>query len=477
LPGFAAPLWWDELVSIEAAYGHVLATESLPRDTLIDVAPNDLAPASAAPITKIWTSLEHEANPPLYYVLLRAWMMCFGHGDLSVRALSLVLGLATIVLTYATARQRLGSTPSLFVAVLMAVSVTAIYYAQEVRAYAMLMALTALAMLLAERWAVHGRTAAGRVGLTITLALLPLTHYYGIAPAAAVVLYVVIALRGRDRLWAIVVAGIAAMIFSIAWGPWLLKLQIDPRRHAWLQSSADDAAAQTVLRIAAAPARLLINVPPAFVGWFAWSILLLAAPLLLWRRSPALRLPGLILLAVIALPAFRDLAGGMTQLQHIRYLIAAVPAAAIAVSALLWWIRKPLHRGIGITLLLCVIAIGFHPRFFPHREQWSELIASIRHARSQRPTPLVIISDPERYHGNIAPLMALLRYAPDQARDVVLSEQSSQAQLPQQVIEGNEVVLLFCGGTQPLRPSQLRSWDVVGSTRLTDYTLLHVRRP
>lgn len=480
LPDVGAPLWWDELVSIEGACGHVLATESLPRNILIETPFNALSVSNALPITRIWTSLDHEANPPLYYVLLRAWMSVFGHSDLAARSLSLVLGLGTICFTYRAACERLDPNASRIAALVSAVSITAVYYSQEVRAYAMLMCLSAAGMWLAERWAARGRSRGNMIGLTSVLLLLPLTHYFGVAPAAAIVLYLVIALRGRDRLYAALVTMIAGLLFAIVWGPWLLRLQIDPRRHAWLHSTADDSVLQTAIRILSAPARLLVAVPSDRLGWFVWSVALVVIPFVLWRRRPELRLPGLMMLCVIGLPAVRDLASSMTQLREVRYLVAAVPAAAVAVAALVATLRTRPQRVAALSVLLCGMSVSYLPMLRPWRLEWARVIESIQTTRGDRPAPLVIVSDHQRFGSSAPPLMALMRYAPSQARDVVMTEETGGLMLPQATLDHGEIVLLFCAGTQPMRPAQLRDWTVVNvipaSATRSDYALVHVRR-
>src|ERR1700676_2699969 len=43
---------------------------------------------------------ENDANPPLYYILLKVWTSCFGQTVLSMRALSGLLGCFTLIGVY-----------------------------------------------------------------------------------------------------------------------------------------------------------------------------------------------------------------------------------------------------------------------------------------------------------------------------------------------------------------------------------------
>ncbi len=60
------------------------------------------------PLDQLRSALLRDGAPPLYYVLLHGWIRVFGSGDAAVRALSGVLGVATIALTFAAARARPG---------------------------------------------------------------------------------------------------------------------------------------------------------------------------------------------------------------------------------------------------------------------------------------------------------------------------------------------------------------------------------
>ncbi len=103
------PLWWDE------GYSLFFATR-------------DFA-----------TMLERTAvdiHPPLYYALLQFWMAFTGKSDVAVRLLSVVIGIATIPLIYALARQLFHDVRvALIAALLLALSPFHVYYSQEVRMY------------------------------------------------------------------------------------------------------------------------------------------------------------------------------------------------------------------------------------------------------------------------------------------------------------------------------------------------------
>ena len=52
------------------------------------------------PLRDLPDALRHDGAPPLYYALLHVWMLVFGDGDFAVRALSGVIGVATLPVAY-----------------------------------------------------------------------------------------------------------------------------------------------------------------------------------------------------------------------------------------------------------------------------------------------------------------------------------------------------------------------------------------
>ena len=77
-------------------------------------------------------------NPPLYPALLRVWTLGFGNGDAAVRALSAVLGIATVPLVYAVGRRILGVGAALAGTLLFCLAPFHLQMAQEARTYTLL---------------------------------------------------------------------------------------------------------------------------------------------------------------------------------------------------------------------------------------------------------------------------------------------------------------------------------------------------
>jgi 4-amino-4-deoxy-L-arabinose transferase-like glycosyltransferase len=79
-----------------------------------------------------------DVHPLFFYSILHAWMGIVGQSPLAVRALSALLGTATVVVTYLLACRLFDRRTGLAAAVIVAVAPFPIYYSQEARMYALL---------------------------------------------------------------------------------------------------------------------------------------------------------------------------------------------------------------------------------------------------------------------------------------------------------------------------------------------------
>lgn len=95
--------------------------------------------------TLLWRSLLHdEGNMWLYYPLLHGWMS-WGDSELVVRSLSALFGIAAIPAVYGLGAKHFGKAEGLMAAFLLSVNTFFVRYAQEARAYSLLLLLSVLA--------------------------------------------------------------------------------------------------------------------------------------------------------------------------------------------------------------------------------------------------------------------------------------------------------------------------------------------
>jgi mannosyltransferase len=93
-----------------------------------------------------------DSFPPLYYLLLHYWMLLFGDSEFSVRFLSLVFSLASIVVCYQLTKYLWQEKVALITAFLLAISVFHIEYAQEARMYSLLTFLSVSSFYFFLKW-------------------------------------------------------------------------------------------------------------------------------------------------------------------------------------------------------------------------------------------------------------------------------------------------------------------------------------
>ncbi len=133
---------------------------------------------------------QHDPHPSLYYLQLQLWMN-FGTSEAWLRLNSVAWSLSALVPIYLVGRRLLGSAGGFWAAFIFALSPVAIYFAQEVRMYAMQMSLVAFNLLFLERVLQNARRF--DLGLFfITLVAIIYTHGAGFLVLVPVALYSVL---------------------------------------------------------------------------------------------------------------------------------------------------------------------------------------------------------------------------------------------------------------------------------------------
>ena len=162
----------------------------------------------------IFEALRHDGHPPFYYLLLAVWMAVFGESGISLRALSGVLGVISIPLTWLLAKRYLNGWGPFFAAAVVAVSPFAIRYGSEVRMYALLIVVLLLAHIaFISCW--ERPTSLRIAAVSVVTAVLLFTHYWSLY-LVMVIIVGLITLRYRKTGREKVVAG--KILIGIALG-------------------------------------------------------------------------------------------------------------------------------------------------------------------------------------------------------------------------------------------------------------------
>ena len=160
---------------------------------------------------------------PLYFLLQYGWTRVFGTELVTVRGLSVLLGLASLVLTYLLGRFLFGAFAGLTAAALMALSGTHIYYSQEVRPYALVLVLTTLSAHSLVRALAGGRKGWWCVNVAANICLM-WTHLFAVLFLAAEGLCLCAVLWRRRDTWTLMLWLAAHAPSSIAWGLWFQSI-------------------------------------------------------------------------------------------------------------------------------------------------------------------------------------------------------------------------------------------------------------
>ena len=308
-----------------------------------------LAHEVGLPFSGLWHTIgAQETSPPLYFVVAWGWGQVFGAGEVGLRSLSALLGIATIPLLYLCGRELVSPPAGLLAAAFGAASPFLIWYSQEAREYMLLIAVSALSLWgFARVWnGAAGRRDLGLWAGAASLALL--THFFAaflIAPEAALVL---LRLRSRAGLAAVAVPAVTALA--------LLPLAVSDTSHplGWLR------AIPRTTRIQQVPVAFALNTldrtPIISWGLLATVVVLALVILLLVGGAGPRELRGAGIAAglaavVILVPLVVALAGH--DFYIVRALSPAWPPLAVVLGAACTARRL---RVLGATLALVTLA-------------------------------------------------------------------------------------------------------------------------
>ena len=290
-------------------------------------------------------SLRLDGSPPLYYVLLHAWMRVFGDAEASLHALSLVFALACVPAALWAGWTIFGRDSGLVAAALAAFVPYLSGYSQEARMYTLLSLLGIVVAATFVKAFVHrDRRAVPAFG--VALVLMAYTHNWALffAVAAAVVV-LLLARRAPDRRALLRDAALAFGGAAVLYLPWLPTL-VSQALHTGAPWAAppDPAAPLEVVR--------------GLFGGIAPAIALIAAAgtgvLALAREADRLRARSALALAALAVGtlSLAWLASQISPAWSSRYFGAVLGALLLLAAA-------GVARGgvLGLVLLALVIAL------------------------------------------------------------------------------------------------------------------------
>ncbi|MCS7235186.1 MAG: glycosyltransferase family 39 protein [Armatimonadota bacterium] len=284
---------------------------------------------------------DHDAHPPAYYLLLRAWVDVFGSSERAARAPSALLAVAVLVAVRGLARERVGDQSAALAVVALAAAPVFLQASTEATRYMLLTLLYVAAG--RESLRLLGDRAASPWRLAVLGALLLYTHYLGVVLVGSLGVFALWqgGWRGLRKVGAALVASAVSFVpwFPVLWHhmssgrfdpPWRPPLPATLPLQVLHVVGFGGRVAGTASYFSTSSAHALVEaalaVPvAALLGIGLWT---------LGRRSAA---SGRLVACCAGLPALVLLGASLARgsmLAYPRYFVFAVPFLAVGVGAL-----------------------------------------------------------------------------------------------------------------------------------------------
>jgi len=342
-----------------------------------------------------WYGLLHGAasdrvHPPLFYALLKIWIRIGGERTLWLRLLPISAAVAAIPAAARLCRElRLSRSASAIGLALAATSGYLVYYAQELRPYALLLLASTLSTL-----AFVGALGAGGdgrrawIGLALANTLLVYSHYFGWLVVGTEGLWLLISRRDRGRLPRFLGASVVPVLAFAPWA-WLVSREIGrgsglSGNLAGLTRPGPSALPRFYAGLLG-PERAVVAAPQLVAGAFLLAAMLLLAVRVRKSLPEHASRMSLGLLAAFAFvpPAAAFLVSLLVRpVFHPRYLVeAAVPFLLLAGAAAA---EPPRWRlVVTATAVACCVWSAADQLAGTSRIAWGDLVTSMQASASR----------------------------------------------------------------------------------------------
>jgi hypothetical protein len=291
-------------------------------------------------------------HPPLFYILLKGWIVIGGTSLLWLRLLPFTLSAAALVPLFLTFR-KLGLIPAarILSLAIIAANEYLVFHARYVRMYSLVFLLSLWTLYLFLAWMNEGgkRRLAALAAVNL---LLVYTHYYGWLLIAAEALVLAMWARRRLKQYALATAAVLA-----AFGPWAIAVWHSAQAKGGLEPNlrwVRHPGVGDLLWFYAGLNGPLAPIPLASVVVFACAAIAAAG----WRRDEA-RLRALAALAV--LPPVLSFAASNALTESVwnnRHLMVSAAPYTLLVAASVCSLRPLVVRRAAMAVLAAWLAWG-----------------------------------------------------------------------------------------------------------------------
>lgn len=317
-----------------------------------------------------------ETTPPLYFVLAWIWAHLFGYGEVALRSLSALVGVATVPVAYLAAHELFSRRTAIIAAALTATSPLLVWYSQEARSYSLMVLLTTIA-LMAFAHLRRRPTRGWMITWSVAASLAMLTHYYAALAILPQGVWLFVRFRpirmvrlGVEAVFACCLALVALLLRQLLFlGPgtnWINQISL------WH-------------RIGEVPQTFALGPEAPMGGWLmlAFGVLSLGAVALLIKRGDhverarAIALAGFVLVGVVMVTGL--IVVGYDQLDSRNVIALWIPLVLVLATG--FGARRSGWLGVAGAVaccaigVACVVAVSVNPRL--ERPNWRGLAAAL----------------------------------------------------------------------------------------------------
>ncbi|WP_311970250.1 glycosyltransferase family 39 protein [Pseudomonas baltica] len=361
---------------------------------------------SRYPLPDLWFHAAHDVHPPFYYVLLHLWMAMFGEGLFSIRLLSAIPGIATVLVGALLVRQVASPKAALLAGLLLALFPFAVRYSQEVRMYSWLTLLLLSATLALMHW-LRNPERKGWLALYVLLMTASLyTHYFTIFCALVHWLHVgALSLRHegqrpatyrplrRAPWW------LANIAIALLFMPWVPKLYDQLTHLPQLEAGGDVGwiAPVTLWSLATSMWEFWTlsdgqSMPRAVYFLLPLTVIALAGVVVRTDRSPQRSARFLVLYTFAPMVAvfLLSLISPLLVERYLMFAAIGLPMLVALAIAQLWRKSRLLAMAVLVTTL-AVDRVGLNEIYRIDEPQFDQLVDYVN--RHYQPGDTVVISD------------------------------------------------------------------------------------
>ena len=335
-----------------------------------------------------WYLGAQDTHPPLWFSSFYIMRHLFGDSEFVARFYSVLLSFITLSLVYQLGRRWFGAARyGWFALAALGVNAFFLYYALEMRPYALIMLLATASMWLFQRWLAR-RTWRAAVYYGVAVAAMLYVHYFLTVLIMAQALYLMVAWwllpaagarpqPPRDRLLRLAGQGVlAAGVALLLWLPWLPSAfnQVANLRRVETLGGNQRGIVGAGTTTVPTSLQAVVDLAQTATNGFAplYVVILLVGAFFLWRRANF----WLALVWAVGAPALSLLINTVAAIYTPRYVVYMVVGLCVLVGAALAVLPIGRLRWLLLAAFMALNLLAV-PGQFPNRTPYRDLFQRV----------------------------------------------------------------------------------------------------